>query len=179
MRSPIRALRCGCLLLALVCGSSPLHAQDVSTILYVGAGPVSASLGVRLEVVSVWGAYARMAVSGVANICEDSLPPRCNYPEGAAREYALGMTHNFDQGTWRGFFAAGGGVLSWQNELDPFLDLTMDFRRSLTQRTSFLLGIQGVVAPGVDRGRNGSNAIVSKKTVVFVNAILGLVVRLW
>jgi hypothetical protein len=134
-------LRRVCLLLVFAATSSPLQGQNLSTTFHLGAGPDgSAAAGLRLEVVGVWGAYARAALRGVPNIWELSLPPHCNYPRGDTREYALGVARGVAAGDWRWFLGAGGGVLSWQDELDPFVDVTVDVRRALARRMSFLMG---------------------------------------
>jgi hypothetical protein len=70
-------------------------------------------------------------------------------------------------------------VLSWQDELDPFVDVTVDARRALGRRMSFLMGINAVAAPGVERERRGDNPIVRRRTAVFTNIIVGLAVRIW
>jgi hypothetical protein len=157
--------------------SSSLGAQDVATTFYVGAGPeavaVNVALGLRADVFGVWGGYARAALRGAANLCEESLPPRCTYPEGEAYEFAGGLTYPRRGELWLMLLSAGGGVLSWQHELDPFVDVTFDLRRSLTGPHSLMLGVSGVYAPNVERKPNGLNAIVSEKNVFFVNVTLG------
>jgi hypothetical protein len=70
-------------------------------------------------------------------------------------------------------------VLSWQGELDPFVDLAADLRRALGQRLSLLLGIHVVGAPNVERERHGNDPIVSRKTVSFPNVLVGLNCRIW
>jgi hypothetical protein len=169
-------VRRACLLLVLATASSPLDGQGLSTTFHLGAGPEpSSAAGLRLEVVGVWGAYARAALRSVLNACDLS----CKYPSGTPREYALGVARGVAAGKWQWFLGAGGGVLSWQDELDPFVDLSVDARRALGQRLSFLVGINAVVAPGVERERRGNDPTVGRRTVRFTNLIVGLAVRVW
>ena len=173
-------LRRLCLLLVFPSASSPLQGQNLSTTFHLGAGPDgSAAAGLRLEAVGAWGVYARAALRMVPNTCELSLPPHCNYPRGDTREYALGVARGVAAGSWRWFLGAGGGVLSWQDELDPFVDITVDARRALGRRMSFLMGINAVAAPGIERERQDNNPIVRRRTVIFTNVIVGLAVRIW
>jgi hypothetical protein len=178
-----RPVRFGFLTLALVTASSPIHAQDVSTTMYLSAGPerngISATAGFRLEVGTVWGAYARAALRGVTNVCLTSIPPHCNYPQGDTHEYAVGLARIYEQGAWRGFVGAGGGVLSWQDELDPFIDFTADIRRAIIGRISVLIGTQAVLAPEVEREPRGNDAIVSSKSVFFPSVMLGVSFVIW
>jgi hypothetical protein len=175
-----RAVRRVCLLLVLATASSPLHGQDLSTTFHLGAGPEpSSAAGLRLEVVGVWGAYGRAALRSVLNACDLSLPASCKYPSGHIQEYALGVARGVAAGKWQWFLGAGGGVLSWQDGLDPFVDLNVEARRALGQRLSFLVGINAVVAPGVERERRGNDPIVGRRTVRFTNLIVGLAVRVW
>ena len=178
-----QVVRRGYLILVLAAPQSVLHGQNVSTTVYVGAGPetngLSAAVGLRVEAGRTWGAYARAALREVTNVCETSLPPKCNYPKGETGEYAAGVSRIFAAGAWRAYVGVGGGVLSWQGESDTFVDLTADVRRTLGRRTSILFGIHAVRAPDVEREPRGDATIVSKRTVFFPNAILGLAFRIW
>jgi hypothetical protein len=69
-------------------------------------------------------------------------------------------------------------MLSWDGELDPLLDLTLDVRRELNDRLTGLLGVNGAFAPGVERERRGNRPIVHSKSVFFPNLIFGLALRL-
>jgi hypothetical protein len=177
------AFRCAALSMALALAATPLPGQAFSTSFYVSAGPeangFSAATGLRVELLRTWGAYARAGLRGVTNVCESSLPPTCNYPEGGTREYAMGVMRAFGGNPWHGYLGLGGGLLSWQRERDPFVDLTAEVRRTLSQRTSIVLGINAVVAPGVERERHGNDAIVPRRNVVFPNGTLGLAVLIW
>ena len=137
-----RAFRAGCLVIVLIASHSPVHGQNLSTTLYVGAAPaandLSAAVGLRVEFGSTWGGYARAALRAVTNTCLESLPPRCNYPTGDTREYAVGVSRMLASDTWSTFLAAGGGAVSWQGESDPFLDVIVDVRRTPGRRTSLL-----------------------------------------
>jgi hypothetical protein len=162
---------------------SRLPAQVLSASMYLGAGPggvaLSSTAGVRLDVLTRLGVYARAALRGVANPCEDSLPPTCDYPEGTGGEYAVGLSYPILVGErWTGRASAGGGLVSWQDELDPLVDLTLDMRRVLNERITLMLGVNSVFVPDVDRERRGERAIVPNKDVFFPNVILGLAVRL-
>jgi hypothetical protein len=95
-------------------------------------------------------------------------------------EYALGVSRSIGgAGAWRLVAAAGGGVLSWQRESDPFIDVAADARRPLSSRAAFLVGFHAVMVPGLERQRREYDAIVEKKNLLFANAILGLSLQLW
>ena len=170
-------------LLAIAIAGSPASAQDVSMSLYTGAGPdghgLSAAAGVRVEVAGVWGGYARAALRSVTNLCLTSIPAKCNYPEGDTHEYAAGVVRTFDMTSWRGSIGAGGGVISWQDELDPFVDLSAQLRRPILQQVSLIFGVNAILAPGVEREPQGTRTIVSNRFVFFPNAVLGLAFQVW
>lgn len=161
----------------------PLQAQDLSVTPYLSGGPddhgaFSAAAGVRVEVIDRWGGYARFGARATGGDCLDIQPPRCVYPDGGAGEYALGaLVSFFSSERWEGRAGIGGGVLAWQDEVDPFFDLSVEVLRTLSARLDLLIGLHGLVAPGIERAGGGSKPVVSKKTAVFRNAVLGLSFR--
>ena len=172
----------GLVVAVIVSPPGPVQAQEVSTMGYVAGGPetngFSAAAGVRVDLFGTWGGYVRAALRGMTNVCESSLPPSCNYPEGETYEVALGVTYPISNGRWLWLLSAGGGVLSWQHELDPFLDLSLDGRRRLGDRVSLVAGLSGVFAPRVERERSGDDAIVRRRSVIFPNVVIGVGLRL-
>jgi hypothetical protein len=170
--------------IGLAVPGAKLAGQEVWTTLYVGAGnpssdSFSAAVGLRVDVSRTWGAYGRMARRVGREDCTASLPPYCRYPEGDAREYALGVSRMANAGAWRIMAAAGGGAISWQRESDPFIDLAADARRPLGSRASFLLGAHAIMAPGVERQRRGYDPVVQKKNVLLPTALVGLSLHVW
>lgn len=175
----------GGLIVAVIVGiqAGPLQAQDVSVTPFLSAGPdrsgFSFSAGVRLDAVERWGAYARAAARGVTNTCNDAIGRACTYPTGGAGEFAVGASYSlFSTDRWTGRAGVGGGFLAWQDEWDPFVELAADVRRMLSGRLELFFGLHGLVAPGVERERRPEEKYVTRKTVTFPNAVLGLSFRL-
>jgi hypothetical protein len=169
--------------LAFVLTGSEANAQKLSTVAYVGAGPgssgASVATGAGIEVGSNWGAYARLATRAVFNSCLTSLPARCNYPSGQIDEYALGVFKAWSEGSWQPRVMSGGGLISWQGKSDPFAEVNGELRRSFANRLSLAVGVHSLIAPGVERPPNGDKPIVSRRTVVLTNVIVGIAIRVW
>jgi hypothetical protein len=169
----------------LAAPDAKLAGQDVRTTVYGGAGisnldnPFGTG-GMRIDVNRTWGAYGRIArrVDAMED-CTVSLPPYCRYPEGVAREYALGVSRMGGAGAWRTVAAAGGGVLHWQREADRFLDASAYVGRPLNTRASLVLGMQAVFVPGLERQRREYNPVVEKKNVLLLDALAGLRIQVW
>jgi hypothetical protein len=175
----------GCVagLAVLVLASGDLEAQALETTAYLGMGPetngFSAALGARVDVVGVaLGGYIRAGLRGATNVCETSLPPVCSYPEGASYEFAAGLTFPAEGERWLLLMGAGGGVLSWQDGLDPFVDVTLEARRRLNGSLSLVLGVDAIYAPSVERRRNGNEAIVPKRSVFLPVVLAGIALGL-
>jgi hypothetical protein len=166
----------------IVLMSPALEAQEVATTVYLGGAPapngVTAALGARVDVFGAWGAYARAGLRGAANVCETSLPPTCDYPEGESYEFAAGLTYPAEGKGWVLLLGAGGGALSWQDGLDPFVDMSFEARRRLNGHMSLMLGLDAIYAPSVERKRNGNAAIVRERSVFFPAIMLGLSLNL-
>jgi hypothetical protein len=180
-----RVVLAAIMVIGLAAPDAKLAGQEVWTTLYGGAGSanldgLSVTGGLRFDVSRTWGAYGRVARRADAmEDCTVSIPPYCRYPEGVAREYALGVSRMGGAGKWRMVAAAGGGVLHWQHESDRFIDAAAHVRRPLSSRASFLLGMQAVMVPGLERERRGYDPIVRKKNVLLLDALGGLSVQVW
>ena len=87
---------------------------------------------------------------------------------------AVGLTYPVVGEHWLVLSGAGGGLLSWQDGRDPFVDVSVEARRRLNGHMSLMLGADGIYAPSVERKRNGNEAIVPKRSVFFPVIMVGL-----
>jgi hypothetical protein len=171
--------------IGIVALDANLAGQEIMITMYGGAGGakpngLSATGGLRFDVSRTWGAYGRIGRRvEMMEECTASIPPYCSYPEGVAREYAVGVSRMGRAGIWRVAAVAGGGVLHWQHESDRFIDTALHFRRPLGTRGPVLLGLQTVMVPGLERERRGYDPIVQKKNVLLVDAVGGLSLQVW